>query len=225
KNGIGDDSPAFPDFPSLCGDIPVKRLITHGNRAFIRFRSSAPARAKFIISYEQFTSGCGGRATGVSGMVSAPQYPRKDSKTLSCEWTITVGEGNHVKLTFPFIDNLDSADAKGSCSAFAPNFIDVYEGVGSQDLIKRYCAQETGTTPIYSESNALTIKYVQHGGSYHGALFGFLAHFSTNCENIILTDFHGSIQSPGYPGSFETKKKFDCSWTIITAPGSRIALT
>ena len=217
-----EQAPAFPGLSEICGYNINRQVITQGNRAFIKFKSSSPSTAKFKIQYEQFISGCGGRSTGVSGFISAPQYPLKDSRTLSCEWKIAVGEGNKIKLTFPFVDNLNSADVRGYCGAFAPNYLDVYDGKDSDTLIKRYCTTQTSTNPIISSSNQMTVKYVQHGGSYHGALFGFLGHFSTECSDVVLTDFHGSIQSPGYPGPIDANGNINCKWTIKTSPGNRI---
>jgi hypothetical protein len=91
-------------------------------------------------------------------------------------------------------------------------------------LIKRFCTRKVQTEPIKSDGNQLSVKYVQHGGSYHGALFGFLAHFDTYCTDIVLTEHHGSIQSPGFPGPIEDGTNLACKWTIRTTPGSRIAL-
>uniref|UniRef100_A0A914P7J4 CUB domain-containing protein n=1 Tax=Panagrolaimus davidi TaxID=227884 RepID=A0A914P7J4_9BILA len=227
RNGMSMDSPAFPGIPNLCdtknGSLP--QLITQGNRAYLQFSTTAPASAYFRIKYEQFAAGCGGKVTGISGFISAPQYPLKDSRSLKCDWSISVGEGNRVKLTFSFIDNLDSADTRGECNAFGANYIDISNGpYADNSLIKRFCTRKVQTEPLKSDGNQLSVKYVQHGGSYHGALFGFLAHFDTYCTDIVLTEHHGSIQSPGFPGPIEDGTNLACKWTIRTTPGSRIIL-
>uniref|UniRef100_A0A914YVV2 CUB domain-containing protein n=1 Tax=Panagrolaimus superbus TaxID=310955 RepID=A0A914YVV2_9BILA len=225
RNGMSFDSPAFPGISNLCDSKILPTLITQGNRAFLQFSTTAPASTYFRLRYEQFAAGCGGKITGISGFISAPQYPLKDSRSLNCDWAISVGEGNRVKLSFQFIDNLDSADTRGICNSFGANYIDVSDGpYADYNLIKRFCTKQVSTDAIISEGNQLSVKYVQHGGSYHGALFGFVAHFDTFCKDIILTEHHGSIQSPGFPGPIDDNTHLSCKWTIQTTPGSRISL-
>ena len=225
RNGMSKESPAFPGISDLCDVARLPNITTQGNRVFIQFTTNSPETTTFRLRYEQFAAGCGGKVTGISGFVSAPQYPNKDSRSLNCDWTISVGEGNQVKLSFSFIDNLDSEDTRGECNVYGSNYIDVSEGkYADEQLLQRYCTQQVNTKPIASLGNQLSIKYVQHGGSYHGALFGFLAHFETNCADITLTDNHGSIQSPGFPGPVDAGTSLQCKWTIRTTPGSRISV-
>ncbi|KAH7711771.1 calcium binding EGF domain-containing protein [Aphelenchoides avenae] len=223
RNGGSELSPGFPGLyrdSEVCDDYPIKQLQTHGNRAFIRFKTTDVRGVYFTVAYEQLESSCGGHIHGHNGAISSPQYPHEDSRTLSCEWHVTVAPGNKVRLQFTQIDDLDSADSDGLCWPFARNHIDVLED--SDNLLKRYCRKENAPSPIEAEGNQLTVRYNQHGGSHHGPLYGFLAQFEAVCTGVTLTGFHGTLQSPGYPASMMDPRT--CHWQIRTSPGSRIRI-
>uniref|UniRef100_A0A914BUV6 Cubilin n=1 Tax=Acrobeloides nanus TaxID=290746 RepID=A0A914BUV6_9BILA len=226
RNGGSETSPGFPGLyrnSEICDAHKVPQLMSQGNRLFLRFETTNPSNTFFTAYYEQVETGCGGSINGLTGAISAPQYPQKDSRTLNCEWYIAVAAGNQIRLTFAAIDDLESADPSGFCTTFSRNYIDVAEGpLGSNNLRKRYCRKEVNPDPIISEANQLSVKYIQHGGSHYGALFGFLAHFNTVCKNIQLTTLHGTLQSPGYPGRVTDAR--NCKWTIETPAGSRILI-
>lgn len=123
---------------------------------------------------------------------------------MNCEWNIAVAPGrfvffhttssilgNQIRLSFTAIDDLESADPSGYCTTFSRNYIDVTEGPqANYDLLKRYCRKEVNPDAFISQSNKLNVKYIQHGGSNYGGLFGFMAHFSTGKgkeENLDLS--------------------------------------
>ncbi|KAI1719026.1 CUB domain-containing protein [Ditylenchus destructor] len=226
KNGASDQSPGFPGLyrdSETCDDHPVKQIQSQSNKLFLRFKSTNLHDSYFTIKYEQFESTCGGYIRGHSGSISAPQYPHEDSKTLNCEWHISAAYGNKVRLQFTQIDDLDSDDGQGMCSQYARNYIDVADGPTVEgNILRRFCKKELTPMPIDSSGNELTVQYNQHGGSHHGALYGFLAHFSTVCNGILLQGHHGILQSPGYPDRVLQSRS--CRWTIRTTPGSRIRL-
>ncbi|VDK47883.1 unnamed protein product, partial [Cylicostephanus goldi] len=89
-------------------------------------------------------------------------------------------------------------------------------------LMRRYCRKVVGAEPLTSDDHEIAVRYKQHGGAMLGPLYGFMAHFSTVCTDIVLTDFLGSIQSPGYPNNVWSSQY--CSWTIKVPPGNRIQL-
>uniref|UniRef100_A0A915DCG2 Cubilin n=1 Tax=Ditylenchus dipsaci TaxID=166011 RepID=A0A915DCG2_9BILA len=213
KNGGSELSPGFP---GLFRDSEV--CDAH------QFQSTNTRNSFFKVHYEQFESTCGGYIRGFTGSISAPQYPHQDSRTLSCEWHISASYGNKIRLQFISIDELDSDDGFGMCSPFARNYIDIGDGPTiEENRLKRYCKKELTPMPIDSMyTNELTVQYTQHGGSHHGALFGFLAHFSTVCNGVLLQGHHGTLQSPGFPERVLQSRS--CRWTILTSPGSRIRL-
>uniref|UniRef100_A0A158PT14 Cubilin n=1 Tax=Brugia timori TaxID=42155 RepID=A0A158PT14_9BILA len=201
RNGVNEQSPGFGGLfrdSEICDDHPVRELRSQGNH-------------------------CGGRLVGFNGALSAPQYPLKDSRTLNCDWHIHVAAGNRVRFTITVLDDLNSADSNGFCSSFAPNYIDVAEGSSaSARILRRYCKKEISLSSVDSEKNELTIRYRQHGGTHFGSLFGFLAHYTTVCNQILLFGQHGILQSPGYPE--QTLENRFCKWRIQTTKGNRIRL-
>ncbi|TKR76615.1 hypothetical protein L596_017729 [Steinernema carpocapsae] len=227
KNGLSDLSPSFGGLygnSEICDDHPVEQLRSQGNRLFLRFRTSNARATSFNVTYEQIDSGCGGTMSGMSGAISAPQYPLKDSRSQNCKWHIAVANGNKIRFQISLIDDLNSADTSGFCSVFAPNLLDVADGPdGNANILRRICKKETGASLIDSETNEIVVRYKQHGGSHFPPLFGFLAHYSTICTGITLTEHHGILQSPGYPEN--TLDARQCKWKIKTSAGNRIRLT
>ncbi|EPB67096.1 CUB domain protein [Ancylostoma ceylanicum] len=224
RNGASDQSPGFASLnaeSSICDEYPMPVLRSHGSRVFLRLQTTDSSKTFFNISYEQIISSCGGHVEGVSGSIAAPQYPLKDSRSLDCSWTIAVALGNHVRFSLVNIDDLKSSDDNGFCGMFAANRLDVLDGPHSDArLMRRYCRRVVGAEPLTSEDHEISVRYKQHGGPMLGPLYGFMAHFSTVCTDIVLTDFTGSIQTPGYPNKVWTGQY--CSWTIKVPPGNRI---
>ncbi|KAK6021318.1 CUB domain protein [Ostertagia ostertagi] len=177
-------------------------LRSHGSRVLLRLQTTDSSKTFFNISYEQIISSCGGHVEGISGSIAAPQYPLKDSR------------GNRVRFSLVNIDDLKSSDDNG----FLRHVLD---GPHSDArLMRRYCRKVVGAEPLTSEDHEISIRYKQHGGPMLGPLYGFMAHFSTVCTDIVLTDFTGSIQSPGYPNKVWTSQY--CHWTISLPPGNRV---
>lgn len=48
---------------------------------------------KLNITVRSIFADCGGHLGGLNGALSAPQYPLKDSRTLNCDWHISVAAG------------------------------------------------------------------------------------------------------------------------------------
>ncbi|KAM3716945.1 Cubilin [Dirofilaria immitis] len=226
KNGVNEQSPGFGGLfrdSEVCDDHFIKELRSQSSHVFMRLTTRNAHLMLFIIYYEQIDSDCGGHLSGYSGALSAPQYPLKDSRTLNCDWHIHVSSGNRVRFTITVLDDLNSADSNGFCSSFAPNYIDVAEGSSvSARILKRYCQKEISLSSVDSDKNELTIRYRQHGGIHFGSLFGFLAYYTTVCNEILLSGHHGILQSPGYPERI-LENRF-CKWRIQTTKANRIRL-
>uniref|UniRef100_A0A1I7RXF4 Cubilin n=1 Tax=Bursaphelenchus xylophilus TaxID=6326 RepID=A0A1I7RXF4_BURXY len=224
RNGGHSDSPKFPQLwpdSSFCDSKPVPELITQGNQAFISLLVKSTRNTTLRIEYKMIEQSCGGSIRGYTGEIATPQYPKADSHQLMCEWEITVAPGNRIRFQIDKMDDLASADHNGVCQPFARNYIDLAEGPRSDPtVLRKYCKREVAPEPLITSDNSLVVKYNQVGGSINGGLFGFLGRFVTVCNNIVLSKPFGSIQSPGYP--YPTEEARVCSWTIRTAPGSRI---
>ncbi|VDM59738.1 unnamed protein product [Angiostrongylus costaricensis] len=223
---ISVSSPGFSSLnteSSVCDEYPMPILRSHGSRVLIRLQTTDSSTTHFNISYEQIVSSCGGHVEGISGSIATPQYPLKDSRSLDCSWTIAVALGNRVRFALMNIDDLKSSDDNGFCGMFAANRLDVLDRPHSDArIMRRYCRKVLGAEPLTSNDHEIAIRYKQHGGPMTGPLYGFMAHFTTVCTDIVLTDFTGSIQSPGYPSKVWTNQY--CSWTISAPLGNRIQL-
>ncbi|KAI6211378.1 putative cubilin [Aphelenchoides besseyi] len=226
RNGPDQLSPGFSGLQGnseMCNTQMLQHLQSQGDTIYMRLNLKSSDPVYFRISYERIASSCGGYIYGFNGAISAPQYPEVDSRHLNCEWQIGTAHGNKIRLQFMRIDNLDSADSAGFCQPFARNYIDVTSSKSPDaTIIKRYCRREASPMPIDSEDNNLVIRYNQNGGSIHGGLFGFLAQFTTLCEDIELTESDGVIQSPGF--SHKVGEERECSWRIKTTPGARLKI-
>ncbi|CAI4223629.1 unnamed protein product [Auanema sp. JU1783] len=228
RNGATSQAPGFPALWSdsqVCDNhMYMGQLRSHGNRVYLKLLATDSSKIFFNISYEQIESSCGGRISGVSGSIAAPQYPLLDTRPMECKWTIAVALGNRVRLSVVMLDDLNSADENGFCGLFAMNRLDIMDGPTMDSrLIRRYCKKSIGSPPYDSDDHEMAVYYKQHSSAGGKALFGFLAHFTTECNGITLTDYSGSIQSPGYPDKVYTNRY--CSWIIQVPKGNRIALS
>ena len=75
------------------------------------------------------------------------------------------------------MDELGSEDGQGKCSPFGRNLLELAEGPDWAELLRRYCRWELNPRPEQSRGNSLAVRFSQHGGSHHPAIFGFLAHW------------------------------------------------
>ncbi|GMS80059.1 hypothetical protein PENTCL1PPCAC_2234, partial [Pristionchus entomophagus] len=126
-----------------------------------------------------------------------------------------------VSLTISLLDDLASSDDNNFCGMFANNALNIYDGntVSDANLIRRFCSRLSGDTGITSSDNSLIVEYKQ---GITRPVFGFFAHFRTECNGLVFTDFSGSIQSPGYPNPVGERRY--CKWTIRVSPGSQIKI-
>ncbi|CAB3398991.1 unnamed protein product [Caenorhabditis bovis] len=223
-NGPLETSPGFSELfegSQVCNSHPMTSIRSFSNRVLIVFSSTDTRENFFNISYEVASIGCGGRVDGLSGSVSAPQYPLTDGRQMLCEWTVAVALGNRVLFSIAALDDLKSSDPQGFCPLFAQNRLDILDSPhGPEKLLRRYCRKEIAPEPILSDDNEILIRYRQIGGFTNGKIFGFLGHFRTICTGIVLTDPIGSIQSPGYPYKVYTVQY--CTWQIQAPKGNRI---
>ncbi|ULT88642.1 hypothetical protein L3Y34_007689 [Caenorhabditis briggsae] len=227
RNGPTETSPPFLSIPpEVCTPqvnyMPMIRSFS--NRVTIVFKSVNTEGSFFNLTYETIASGCGGRVDGLSGVVSAPQYPLSDKKNMKCEWTVAVALGNKVRFALTALDDLSSSDASGFCPLFAANRLDFFNSARLGNLhLKRFCAKELASEPITSDDNELLIRYNQAGGFQSNKIFGFSGHFTTLCKDIVLDGISGNIQNPGYP--YKVHNSQYCTWTIRVPKGNRIIVT
>ncbi len=79
-----------------CYDFKLDRILVHDS-AFVTNNSN---NVCCTFNSSTLISACGGRLSGLSGSFSAPQYPLKDARSLSCIWHIAVAEGCQITVFF-----------------------------------------------------------------------------------------------------------------------------
>ncbi|GMT10508.1 hypothetical protein PFISCL1PPCAC_1805, partial [Pristionchus fissidentatus] len=225
RNGISLQSPGFsllgPDSDICDTRSFAGELRSHSNRVFLQLKGLDLRSVSFNISYEQIAGGCGGLVEGFAGSISTPQYPLKESKAMECTWRVAVPPGNKIALVISLLDDLASSDDNNFCGMFANNALNIFDGNTQSDatLIRRFCSRLSGDTTVTSADNSLVLEYKQ---AVTKPVFGFFAHFRTECNGLVFTDFAGTIQSPGYPHAVGERRY--CKWIIRVSPGSKVKL-
>ncbi|KAM4689065.1 cubilin [Discoglossus pictus] len=154
---------------------------------------------------------CGGDLSGLSGTFSYPSNPvtQRYDHTVSCSWVIRTEPDKIMRVTF---SNLNLEMSPG-CSA---TFLQIHDGdLVSDNILGRYCGT---TTPdeLQSTRNVLFVWFSSNRTLTNGGFTVSWESQEPECGGQ-LTDTHGSISSPGYPGNYPVNR--DCYWTISTAPG------
>ncbi|KAM4705286.1 LOW QUALITY PROTEIN: cubilin [Rhinophrynus dorsalis] len=154
---------------------------------------------------------CGGELSGLSGTFSYPSNPGTEQydHMVSCTWVIKTVPDKILRITFPYFQLEESY----RCNM---DFLQVHDGQSVSDfMIGKYC----GTTvpeKLYSSHNALYIWFrSDHMLNYGGFRVSWESQ-QPDCGGQ-LSETHGSIFSPGYPGNYPPDR--DCYWTISTDPG------
>ncbi|XP_066288289.1 embryonic protein UVS.2-like [Branchiostoma lanceolatum] len=98
-DGDSDNAPVLQSL-TLFPDSPI---ISSSDQVFVRFTSDETVTAPgFKFSYtDTLTASCGGNLMAPpEGNVTSPNHPDDYDIDETCEWTITVPEGNTVNLQF-----------------------------------------------------------------------------------------------------------------------------
>uniref|UniRef100_A0A0N5A6L6 Cubilin n=1 Tax=Parastrongyloides trichosuri TaxID=131310 RepID=A0A0N5A6L6_PARTI len=229
RNGLGMDSPGFKGLygkSELCSGHPITSLRTHGNFFYMKLFTGVPSKTSFKISYEQYDGGCGGKLSGYAGAISTPHYPEKDKHSYDCEWHVVASLGNQIQFHIIAMDDLSLpyTNSTNYCHGYMSNSIDVYEGYskGYEKLIS-YCIKAEEATDVKTKGNDMIIKYKQNQYGTKESTFGFLAEYKTHCTGILLDDFSGYIQNPGY--GHDIYDHVSCNWRIDVGKGNRIRVT
>ncbi|XP_069504454.1 cubilin [Ambystoma mexicanum] len=154
---------------------------------------------------------CGGTLLAQSGSFSYPNNPGSEryDHNVSCSWLIRTEPGMILRVTFP----LFHLEGSARCSF---DSLQIHDGETASDvMLGKYC----GTTipaELFSSHNSLYFWFKSDHSISHG---GFTVVWETRQPECggLLTDTHGSINSPGYPGNYPPSR--DCYWAISTNPG------
>ncbi|CAG5895667.1 unnamed protein product [Menidia menidia] len=212
RDGGYETSPFIGKF---CGDQRPPVLVSHSNRLWVRFRSDATVTRRGFMAYWDGTqTGCGGTLTTASGMFSSPNYPLPYHANAECYWNIQASQGSQLQLSFSDF-HLESSS---SCSY---DYVAVYDGNSSNaPELAKLCGIQLPMT-INASSSQLYVKLRTDASVAAG---GFLASYSSKCQNIVISGQHrGVIESLNFPNLYPANSL--CSWTIEATTGNTVNYT
>ncbi|XP_059901037.1 cubilin [Gadus macrocephalus] len=154
---------------------------------------------------------CGGNLAGPAGSFSYPNTPGHDEydHLVSCAWVIRTEPHQILHISFPFFELESSA----SCNF---DFLQVHDGESvSSFQIGRYCGA-TRPQDLFSSHNALYF-WFRSDSSINAGGFNVSWQSQDPVCGGELTNTHGNINSPGYPGNYPPSR--DCYWTVNVPPG------
>ncbi|XP_075068011.1 cubilin [Mixophyes fleayi] len=163
---------------------------------------------------ETQTQACGGVLSGLNGTLSYPNNPGNESygDLMSCSWVIETEPNKILRIKFPYF----SLEASSRCNF---DFLQIHDGESMASfMLGKFCGTQV-PEELFSSHNAL---YIWFSSDHMFRAGGFRITWESRdpvCGGQ-LSDPHGSIFSPGYPGNYPTNR--DCYWTISTDPNHYI---
>ncbi|XP_069815839.1 cubilin [Dendropsophus ebraccatus] len=160
---------------------------------------------------ESQTQACGGVLTSLNGTLRYPSdlghQPYGDG--ISCSWVIKTEPNKILRITFPYFNLTPSPP----CST---DFLQIHDGETISDvMLGRLCGSAV-PDQLYSSHYAL---YLWLKSDHTLSNEGFQINWESQ-EPVCggpLSEPHGSILSPGYPGNYPPNR--DCYWTMSVPPG------
>ncbi|XP_066263200.1 deleted in malignant brain tumors 1 protein-like [Branchiostoma lanceolatum] len=220
------DGDSATQLQSYTGVESVYPITSASNEMLVRFTSGPSYTAQgSIFSYTATpTSGtrCGGNLTAPPvGFVTSPNYPNDYGNEENCDWTITVPEGNIVRLTFDsFVTEADF------------DFLFVYDG--DSDTAAPLQRLTGGTSaayvpPITSTSTQMFVRFTSDESvTDQGFEFSYIAKTAVpisnaRCGGSLTAPPKGYVTSPNYPMAYGNNE--NCEWTITVPEGNTVNLT
>ncbi|KAK1165222.1 CUB domain-containing protein 2 [Acipenser oxyrinchus oxyrinchus] len=208
-NGVSEDEGNL--LGKFCGKNTPPPFTSSWHVMAIIFHSDRHVASKgFAVTYRKDV--CGGVLTGLSGIISSPDYPDNYPNNAECYWTVRVSD--HTVVSLVFLDfQLENNE---ECNF---DYVATFDGSAMTDKhLGNYCG---GNKPpdIISSTNQLLVVFKSDfniGGR------GFKAYyFSGECQQV-FTALTGNFTSPQYPNVYPNN--MNCHWTISLATGYRIKL-
>ncbi|XP_066263260.1 cubilin-like [Branchiostoma lanceolatum] len=195
------DGGSATQLQSYTGVDSVYPITSASNEMLVRLTSSPSYTAQgFIFSY--------------TGIVTSPNYPNDYGNEENCDWTITVPEGNIVRLTFDsFVTEVDF------------DFLFVYDG--DSDTAAPLQRLTGGMLAIYvpaitSTSTQMFVRFTSDESiTAQGFQFSYIE--SARCGGFLTYPPGGIVTSPNYPMDYGDNET--CEWTITVPEGYTVRLT
>ncbi|XP_055485025.1 CUB domain-containing protein 2 [Psammomys obesus] len=191
----------------FCGQVPPPPFTSSWHVMSVVFHSDKHVASRgFSAGYQKDV--CGGVLTGLSGVLSSPEYPNNYPNNAECHWLIRASGPAAVKLEFVDFQ----VEGSDEC---AYDYVAVLGAPGPAHG-HHYCGRTRPPT-LVSLGHELQVVFKSDfniGGR------GFKAHyFSGECQEV-FTAVRGNFSSPQYPGSYPNNIR--CHWTIRLPPGYRV---
>ncbi|KAF6107923.1 CUB domain containing protein 2 [Phyllostomus discolor] len=193
----------------FCGQVPPPPFTSSWHVLSVIFHSDKHVASRgFSAGYQKDV--CGGVLTGLSGVLTSPEYPNNYPNNVECHWVIQATGPATVKLVFVDFQVEDSDEC-------AYDYVAVLGAPGPVHG-HRYCGSSRPPT-LVSLGHELQVIFKSDfniGGR------GFKAYyFSGECQEV-YTAVRGNFSSPNYPSSYPNNIR--CHWTIRLPPGYRVKM-
>ncbi|XP_041508947.1 CUB domain-containing protein 2 isoform X2 [Microtus oregoni] len=193
----------------FCGQVPPPPFTSSWHVMSVVFHSDKHVASRgFSAGYQKDV--CGGVLTGLSGVLSSPEYPNNYPNNMECHWLIRASGPAAVKLVFMDFQ----VEGSDGCTY---DYVAVL-GAPGPARGHHYCGRTRPPT-LVSLGHELQVVFKSDfniGGR------GFKAHyFSGECQEV-FTAVRGNFSSPQYPGSYPNNIR--CHWTIRLPPGYRVKI-
>ncbi|KAM7161687.1 CUB domain-containing protein 2 [Macrochelys suwanniensis] len=206
-NGFSEDEGNL--LGKFCGKSSPPQFTSSWHVMSIIFHSDKHVASQgFSAAYRKDV--CGGVLTGLSGVITSPDYPENYPNNAECRWIIRAVPNSVIKLVFA---DFQMENNEG-CNF---DYVAVYDGPTMGDMhLSHYCGNMK-PPDIVSSTHELLVVFKSDfniGGRGFKAYF-----FSGECQEV-YTAIKGNFSSPQYPNFYPNNIK--CHWTIQLPPGYRI---
>ncbi|XP_014649262.1 PREDICTED: CUB domain-containing protein 2 [Ceratotherium simum simum] len=191
----------------FCGQVPPPPFTSSWHVMSVVFHSDKHVASRgFSAGYQKDM--CGGVLTGLSGVLTSPEYPNNYPNNVECRWVIRAAGHATVKLVFVDFQ----VEGNEECT------YDYVAVLGEPGPARghHYCGSARPPT-LVSLGHELQVVFKSDfniGGR------GFKAYyFSGECQEV-YTAVRGNFSSPQYPSSYPNNIR--CHWTIRLPPGYQV---
>ncbi|CAK1552576.1 unnamed protein product [Leptosia nina] len=209
---------------------------TTSNHAFIKFRSDIFVGGKgFLLNYETI---CNTNITsGSYGVIESPGYPSNYPLNLDCLWTVVVGKGNRINVTFTNFDIFTSQSyspwLRYHIMTRRPSFVSnpyyrsttqctfdylQFKEVNEENFSNKYCGRSLPPS-LTTHGNTLQIKFVT---AFYNAGKGFRLEWVKDGCGAYLKKSFGSFQL--VKNIIGSDTELECEWLIETPPGTKVTV-